>query len=109
MNIRRRKKKMIQKYRAQILLEPEQHNTLQEIAHREGHSISEVAREVIRLGLQALEMDSENLWAKRMVALEELSQLRQEIQEERGTYQGNLVDEARDERKRQLDNPGKAE
>jgi hypothetical protein len=100
---------MSQKYRAQILLEPEQHQTLQEIAHREGQSISEVAREVIRLGLEVLEMDSESLWHKRLSALERLSQIRQEIQEERGIYQGNLVDEARAERQRQIDNLGKAE
>jgi hypothetical protein len=100
---------MVQKYRAQILLEPEQHKTLQEIAHREGQSISEVAREVIRLGLQVLETDSEILWQKRMAALERLNQIRQKIQEDKGIYEGNLVDEARKDRQRQIDSSWKAE
>ncbi len=100
-------KVMAQKYRAQILLEPEQHKTLQEIAYSEGHSISEVAREVIRLGLDALETDSEKLWSKRMAALAELEKIRQEIQEEKGVYQGNLVHEARNERQWQLNHTGK--
>jgi heterodisulfide reductase subunit C len=100
---------MVQKYRAQILLEPEQHKILQEIAHREGQSISEVAREVIRLGLQVLETDSEIIWQKRMAALERLSQMRQKIQEEKGIYEGNLIDESRKDRQRQIDSSWKAE
>jgi predicted DNA-binding protein len=35
------------KYRAQILLEPEQHKKLAEIAAREGRSISHVVREAV--------------------------------------------------------------
>ena len=94
---------MVHKYRTQILLETEQHQALQEIAHREGHSISEVAREVIRLGLQVLEQDSEVLWRNRMLALGQLNQIRQQIQEEKGIYQDNLVAEVRAEQQRQLD------
>lgn len=93
---------MPQKYRAQILLEPEQHVALQKIAHRHGQSISEVAREVIRLGLQVIEEDENVLWRRRMEAVDKLGQLRRSIQEKHGVYQGNLVEEAREERDRQL-------
>jgi Arc/MetJ-type ribon-helix-helix transcriptional regulator len=39
-------------YRAQIILEKQQHEQLSQIAHEEGKSISEVARELIRLALR---------------------------------------------------------
>ena len=93
---------MAQKYRAQILLEPEQHVALQEIAQRQGQSISEVAREVIRLGLEALENDESLYWLRRMSAMEKLDQMRRSIQEVHGVYAGNLIEEARSERDRQL-------
>lgn len=93
---------MPQKYRAQILLEAEQHVALQEIAHRQGQSISEVARQVIRLGLEAIEKDENVLWRRRMLALEKLNQIRQSIQEKHGVYQGNLIEQARAERDHQL-------
>src|SRR5258708_7921065 len=48
-------------HRTQILLEPEQHRTLTEIARSEGRSISDVVREMIRERLehrkQALDAD----------------------------------------------------
>ncbi|HKP51093.1 MAG TPA: ribbon-helix-helix protein, CopG family [Chloroflexia bacterium] len=34
-------------YRTQILLEPEQHKALAELAKREGRSISDVVREIL--------------------------------------------------------------
>jgi hypothetical protein len=92
---------MPQKYRAQILLEPEQHDTLQRISEREGQSVSEVARKVIRIGLEALEKDVQVVWDQRMFALERLSQIRESVQKDYGVYQGNLVAEARAERERQ--------
>jgi len=96
---------MAQKYRAQILLEPEQHEMLQEIARREGHSISEVARAVIRLGLKVIENDSDAVWYARREALKNLNLIRQQIQEEHGVYQGDIIAEARAERQSQLDEP----
>ncbi|OGO38630.1 MAG: hypothetical protein A2W35_09600 [Chloroflexi bacterium RBG_16_57_11] len=93
---------MAQKYRAQILLEPEQHIALQEIAQRQGQSISEVAREVIRLGLDVLEKDESSFWLKRMSAMEKLDQIRRSIQELHGIYESDLIEEARAERDRQL-------
>jgi hypothetical protein len=94
---------MGQKYRAQILLEPEQHQALQKIANKEGRSISEVAREIIRIGLEAAEREAEFSWRRRMEALEQLKRIREEVSREYGTLQGNPVEEARTERERQLE------
>lgn len=43
---------MTQLHRVQLLIEEEQRETLAEIAAREGRSVSDVVREVIRLGLE---------------------------------------------------------
>ena len=93
---------MAQKYRAQILLEPEQHIALQEIAQKQGQSISKVAREVIRLGLEVLENDENSIWLGRMSAMEKLHKIRRSIQEMHGVYEGNIIEEVRAERNRQL-------
>lgn len=92
---------MSAKYRAQILLEPEQHQTLQEIAEREGRSLSDVAREVIQRGLDAREREMEAIWQKRVEALERLDQIREAIKEQQGVYEGDLLGEARKEREQQ--------
>ena len=51
-------------YRAQILLDPRQRRRLEEIARREGKSISAVTRQVIDAGLELIEDETE-LWKKR--------------------------------------------
>ena len=58
-------------YRAQILLKPEQRRRLEELARREGRSISAVTRQVIDIGLEALENEGE-IWAKRAQIISEL-------------------------------------
>ncbi len=80
-------------YRAQLLLEPEQHRALAQIAEREGRSISDVARQVIAAGLDVIQKQ-EDIWAQRERALEGLRQIR----ETQDIYHGNLIDEVRDER-----------
>lgn len=90
------------KYRAQILLEPEQHETLQKIAEREGRSLSDVAREVIQIGLEVRESDDDIIWQKRQKSLERLNRIREEIREQHGIYEGNLIAEVRSERERQI-------
>lgn len=92
---------MGQKYRAQILLEQEQHNTLRKIAERERRSLSEVARELIEIGLQIREKEIENLWRKREDALQRLCQIREETYKSYGIYEGDLVSESRTEREKQ--------
>jgi predicted DNA-binding protein len=81
-------------YRAQILLEPEQRRRLEEVAQREGRSISAVARQVINIGLESLENEAE-IWEKRERVLSELRTLREKQPFE---YRGDLTHEARQER-----------
>lgn len=79
---------MGKKVRVQILLEPEQHETLAEIAHQENSGISDVVREIVRDWLRQRELQ----------ALEELTRPRLIIQEQHGVYSGELLEEARTER-----------
>lgn len=86
-------------YRAQILLEPEQRRRLEELAEREGRSISATTRRVIDAGLQAIESQAE-LWEKRARILSDLRVLREKQSFE---YTGDLVNEARQEREDEMD------
>ncbi len=86
-------------HRSQILLKQEQHATLAQIASQNGRSISDVAREVVDLGLEYRGLKTE----KRLKALENLEQRRKIIAKRNGVYKGNLVEEARDERKKQIE------
>lgn len=83
-------------YRAQILLERDQHEALKELAQSGEQSISEVVREIVRQYLaeqeQALQRQRE------LQALQDLARTRKKIREEHGTYQGDLLDEIRAER-----------
>jgi hypothetical protein len=81
-------------YRSQILLEPEQRRRLEELARREGRSISAVTRKVIDAGLEVFESEAE-LWKKRSRILSDLRALREKQPFE---YTGDLIDEARQER-----------
>ena len=88
-------------YRAQILLEPQQHAALAEIAQRENRSISDVVREIIREWLEG--QDHEARLTRELTALEELTRLRLAIQEEHGIYTGDLIEEVRAERDEEFD------
>jgi hypothetical protein len=70
------------KYRAQILLEPEQHKQLAEIAAREGRSVSHVVREAVVEYVTARTQGS--VREKRLRGLENIKKLRAEILEQRG-------------------------
>jgi len=83
-------------YRAQILLEPEQHQALREIAHSDDRSVSEIVREIVRQYLE--ERGQEDRQQREMQAIEKLNQLRDQIREQHGVYRGNLLEEARAER-----------
>jgi len=68
-------------YRTQILLEPEQHQALTEIARQQGRSMSDVVREMITRQLQQQEQE---IQAKRLQALEQIQQHRAQILARRG-------------------------
>lgn len=89
------------KYRAQILLEPEQHEALVQTAQRENRSISDLVREIVA---EWLSQQDHLLQRKReLQALEELTALRLKIQEEHGVYYGDLLEESRAERDEELE------
>ena len=71
-------------YRAQILIEQGQRKTLAQIARQEGRSMSDVARELIRLGLQARSNTREMVWRRRDRALARAAQLRAAMRRWRG-------------------------
>ncbi len=82
-------------YRAQILLEPEQHQALTEIAEREGRSLSDLVREIVRQHLA--EQDQEARLLREIQAIEELTQIRKQVQEQHGVYRVDLLSEVREE------------
>jgi metal-responsive CopG/Arc/MetJ family transcriptional regulator len=88
-------------YRAQILLEPEQHRTLADIAEKEGRSISEVVREIV--GQYLVEREQETQLQKEMQAIETLTQIRRQIERKHGVYQGDLLAESRAEREQEFE------
>ncbi len=85
-------------YRAQLLLQPSQHQRLRQIAEREGKSISEVARGVIHRGLESMTEDEDALRSHQAAALGKLRAIRETVQDEFGVFEGNLVAEARKDR-----------
>ena len=88
-------------YRAQLLLEPEQHQALVEIAQREGRSVSDLVREIVRQHL--VKRDQEARKQREMQAIEELTHIRQRLKEEHGVYQGDLLAEVRAEREEEME------
>jgi hypothetical protein len=83
-------------YRAQILLEPAQHQALVEISRREERSISELVRDAIRAYLQSQE--TADLRERRKRAGERLLAIREAVERRYGVYEGDLLAEAREER-----------
>ena len=87
-------------YRTQLLLEPEQHEALAQIAQQEGRSLSDLMREIVRKHLAEKDECARQEAALR--AIEELTSIRNGIREEHGVYQGDLVAEVRAEREAEL-------
>ena len=82
-------------YRAQILLESEQHQALAQIAEQEGRSISDLVREIVEQRLA--ERRQQDQQATALQAVERLTQIRTKLQEERGMYQADPLAEVRAE------------
>jgi len=88
------------KYRAQILLEPNQHQALAAIAAERQESISHVVREIVQEYL--IEYDQEAQLRQELQAIAVLTQLRQTIQSEKGLLPEDLLTEARAARAAEL-------
>ena len=71
-------------YRTQILLEPEQHRALAEIARREERSVSDVVREMLREQLGQRQKKADMDRERRLQALERIKQHREAILARRG-------------------------
>ncbi|MBU2602811.1 MAG: ribbon-helix-helix protein, CopG family [Actinobacteria bacterium] len=98
---------MATKYRAQILLEPEQQRSLARLAEEQGRSISDLVRQAVR---EFLDDDTRAATrARRLEALERLDRLREEIRERHGVLDVDLIREAREEREAELDRIWKGE
>jgi predicted CopG family antitoxin len=71
-------------HRTQILLEPEQHRALAELARSEGRSVSELVREIIRQRLAERERKIDADVKRRLEALERIRGHREAILARRG-------------------------
>jgi hypothetical protein len=88
-------------YRAQILLEPEQHRVLAKIAQNEGRSLSDLMREIVHQYLAAQELEARK--QQELQAIEALRQTRLRLREQHGDYQTDLISEARAEREEDME------
>ncbi|MBL7163248.1 MAG: hypothetical protein ISS57_11625 [Anaerolineales bacterium] len=95
------------KYRAQILLEPKQHQALSEIADQCQQSLSHVVREIVQNYLVDRDLDEKQ--RQEIQAVQALAELRRTIQERRGLVTEYLLAEARQERSVELDERGELE
>lgn len=86
--------------RAQVMLDPEDYRRLQSLAEKQGKSLSETIREVVLQYLNEQERQEQEKFQK---SLDELRQIRQRNAARYGIYQGDLVNEAREERERQME------
>jgi hypothetical protein len=84
-------------YRAQILLEPAQHQELERLARETGRSTSDLVREIVGGYL-----------AQRSSALEWLAASRREIENHGGVVPETFLEDMREERNAQLNAPAEA-
>lgn len=92
---------MVAKYRAQILLEPEQQRSLAKIAEERGRSVSEVVRQAVQ---EFLDADSRETHRRRQhEALLRMDVLREGLRSRHDTLPVDLLREARDERDADMD------
>jgi hypothetical protein len=79
--------------RTHILLELEQQHRLAEIAHMEGRSLSDLARELIQQGLDQRQAEYTQAQQRRLAALDNARQVRRAIHEAVGgaSYQVDIV------------------
>ncbi len=89
--------------RAQLLITPEQRRRLEQVARREGRSLSDVARRAIDVGLDKLEGHSDEALQEQLDILGDLRQIREEMEARYGVYQGDPVAESRQDREEQTE------
>ena len=91
---------MTQLYRTQVLLERQQHESLQQLAAAEGRSMSDVIREAVAEYLVDQErIHKRERWLK---TLDELTEIRATIEAEHGVLPDDFFLHDRDEREEEL-------
>jgi hypothetical protein len=95
------------KKRIHLLLEPEQHQALAQIARREGRSVSELTREIVQEGIDQRQKLNTEEKKRQLQALERGRMVRQAILKERGGEPLNInaaemIEELREERDDQV-------
>jgi hypothetical protein len=70
-------------YKTQIVLEPEQHKALAEIAEREGRSVADVVREMVGQQLEQRKIAQEADKQRWLAGLEQVRAFREELLQER--------------------------
>jgi Arc/MetJ-type ribon-helix-helix transcriptional regulator len=96
---------MSKMHRAQILIDPEQHETLAEIARQEGASISEIVRQAVDSWLA--ERRADERLRRELAALAEIELRRADILARRGGQPlaldvAEMLEQSREERDREL-------
>ncbi len=92
--------------RAQVMLDPEDYRRLQALANETGKSLSAILREAVLRFLEEQEQQKQEQLCK---TLAEMRQIREQNATRYGVYQGDLVNEAREERERQMEDVQKLE
>jgi hypothetical protein len=90
-------------HRAQILLDPQQHRALRELAERQGRSISSIVREMINDQLLRLKKEQEGKIRHYLDAIERIRDHKRAVLDKRGGRElavdiANLIEENRIER-----------
>ncbi len=93
--------------RTQILLEPEQHRALTELASAEGRSLSDVVRELIAEQLAQRAQDRAAQRRRHLAGLETIRGHHEAVRQRRGTEAdlpdpSSLIDQLREERDAEL-------
>lgn len=93
--------------RTQILLEPDQHRLLSELASAEGRSLSDLARELIAAQLAQRAQDRTAQRRRHLAGLEAIRGHREAIRQRRSSEAGlpdpsSLIDQLREERDAEL-------
>lgn len=86
-------------HRTQLFLDEEQHRELARLAAMRRRTISEIVREYVERGLQGEESDRQ----AHLAALRTIGEGRRESRRLVGSYEGDPVAEAREERTRDFD------
>lgn len=86
--------------RAQVLLDSEDFQRLRAMAQEQGNSLSEIVREAVLRFLEEQERLKQEEFLK---TLEDMRQIREKNASRYGTYHGDLVNEVRREREREIE------